>query len=247
MTLLRRGVTLLRGLAPDKWSSSSSSIGGSGAVEGARRTSASAVHSAGGATHRAKWLLVSLRDEYPKRGFWGTVQAVRMGKVGMFDRCLVGADEFGNRYFEDRAQWYGRDRWVEYADYRNSDPAGLPPEWHAWLHHSVDDTPTAPDTRWRRAKFQKEPSVNMSGTPRAYAPRNSPRSPNFVGHLAASNIEAWQPRATEAKAATTTMTTAAASAEEEEMSKRARRRQHRMRDVVSGRAGSEDDPRLDLP
>jgi NADH dehydrogenase (ubiquinone) 1 alpha subcomplex subunit 12 len=52
---------------------------------------------------------------------------------------LVGADKYGNRYFEDPTQFYGRNRWVEYADYKNLEYDGsqIPAEWFGWMHYKV--------------------------------------------------------------------------------------------------------------
>ena len=58
---------------------------------------------------------------------------------------LVGTDPYGNRYYRERGakplrRGGGRTsrekRWVIY----NGEPEGskVPPEWHAWLHHTVD-------------------------------------------------------------------------------------------------------------
>lgn len=30
---------------------------------------------------------------------------------------LVGTDKYGNKYYENPKYFYGRNRWVEYADY----------------------------------------------------------------------------------------------------------------------------------
>ena len=56
----------------------------------------------------------------------------------------MGTDKNGNRYYENRAEQYGRDRWVVYntgADLMDYDPATIPSEWHGWLHHMHDKLP----------------------------------------------------------------------------------------------------------
>ena len=61
---------------------------------------------------------------------------------------LVGTDDYGNRYYRlkgDKPQRLGggrfsrERRWVMYK----GEPEGskVPPEWHAWLHHTVDEVP----------------------------------------------------------------------------------------------------------
>ncbi|TPX34557.1 hypothetical protein SmJEL517_g02798 [Synchytrium microbalum] len=54
---------------------------------------------------------------------------------------LVGKDSFGNEYYEDKNDVAGRDRWVMYAKW-NYDPTQIPPEWHQWMQHVIDETPT---------------------------------------------------------------------------------------------------------
>src|ERR1700720_1289886 len=60
----------------------------------------------------------------------------------------VGTDAYGNRYYRlkgDKPQRLGAGRfsrerrWVIY----NGEPEGskVPPEWHAWLHHTVNEVP----------------------------------------------------------------------------------------------------------
>jgi len=36
----------------------------------------------------------------------------------------------------------GQHRWVEYKDIHNFDASMIPPEWHGWMHHTFDETPT---------------------------------------------------------------------------------------------------------
>ena len=52
---------------------------------------------------------------------------------------LVGADKYGNKYYEDPAMFYGRNRWVEYAEHRNLEYDGsqIPSDWFGWMHYKV--------------------------------------------------------------------------------------------------------------
>ena len=82
----------------------------------------------------------------------------------------VGRDQFGNRYFRTKGgnihpeSLRQERRWVIYAD--EVEASRVPPEWHAWLHHTTDalpgDTPRRP--------WQKEHVPNLTGTPLAYRP-----------------------------------------------------------------------------
>ncbi|MFQ5626762.1 MAG: NADH:ubiquinone oxidoreductase subunit NDUFA12 [Methyloligellaceae bacterium] len=79
---------------------------------------------------------------------------------------LVGKDEFGNRYYRERK---GAKRWVIYSDL--AEASKVPPDWHGWLHHTVDEPPTEESYSPRHWQTSHQP--NMTGTPRAYRPRGS--------------------------------------------------------------------------
>jgi NADH:ubiquinone oxidoreductase subunit len=91
---------------------------------------------------------------------------------------LVGTDGFGNRYYRERGQRArprggGRasreKRWVMYKG--EPEASKVPPEWHAWLHHTVD---TVPDPAARpKYPWEKEHQPNLTGTPFAYHPPGS--------------------------------------------------------------------------
>ncbi len=55
---------------------------------------------------------------------------------------FIGADEYGNRYFEERrTSLEGRKRrYVTYNGY--ADASRVPPDWHGWLHHTVAEPPS---------------------------------------------------------------------------------------------------------
>jgi NADH:ubiquinone oxidoreductase subunit len=108
---------------------------------------------------------------------------------------LVGHDGEGNRYFRDnrgRALERGggrpsrERRWVLYNG--AVEASRVPPEWHAWLHHTTDDIPTG------RLKYpwQKEHQRNLTGTPAAYRPSGSVLRGGAREH-ATADYEAWRP------------------------------------------------------
>lgn len=97
---------------------------------------------------------------------WGTrLFTWRKGK-------LVGEDEFGNRYYVQRS---GNGplgvpaRWVIYASL--SEASLVPPDWHGWLHHTVDELPTA--AAYAAKPWQQPHQMNMTGTAKAYRPNGS--------------------------------------------------------------------------
>jgi NADH:ubiquinone oxidoreductase subunit len=107
---------------------------------------------------------------------------------------LVGRDAYGNRYYREkggrRRDVGGLDRerrWVIY----NGEPEGsrVPPEWHAWLHHTSEAPPLGqrPTRPWI-----KEHLPNLTGTANAYRPRGH----EFRGGRrakATGDYEPWRP------------------------------------------------------
>ncbi|MBU3078938.1 NADH:ubiquinone oxidoreductase subunit NDUFA12 [Sphingomonas quercus] len=100
----------------------------------------------------------------------------------------VGRDALGNVYFETKAGRKGpRRRWVIYAG--ANDASRVPPEWHGWLHNTVDQTPDqAPPPR----EWQKPPLANMTGTAQAYRPAGALEA-GGVRAAATGDYEAWSP------------------------------------------------------
>jgi len=104
---------------------------------------------------------------------------------------LVGTDEFGNRYyFRKGHKLQGRERrWVLYKG--KVEASRVPPEWHAWLHHTTAEPLTEQSTRQK--DWQQEHVPNLTGTATAYRPRGHAYR---GGHRAAAtgDYEAWTPK-----------------------------------------------------
>ena len=96
----------------------------------------------------------------------------------------LGSDSLGNLYYGSKS---GR-RWVVYDG--ANDPSRLPPEWYAWLHHQLDDVPD--QALPPPPKFLKEPTGNLTGTPRAYRPSGAMER-GGVRQAASGDYEAWTP------------------------------------------------------
>ncbi len=100
----------------------------------------------------------------------------------------IGADGRGNVYYESRRVMpvYGRKRrYVALA--RGQDSSNVPPEWHAWLHHTTDEVVPRPDYPWLRPH-----QPNMTGTALAYRPRGH----DYAGgqrRVTGGDYEAWTP------------------------------------------------------
>lgn len=103
---------------------------------------------------------------------------------------LVGRDDTGNRYYRSKKRRTGgrQHRWVLYNG--ETEASRVPPEWHAWLHHTTDDVP--PEGGSPKHPWQKDHLPNQTGTPNAYRP---------PGHVlrggrrdrATGDYESWQP------------------------------------------------------
>jgi len=85
----------------------------------------------------------------------------------------VGRDRQGNRYYREKGGGFvHRDslrkerRWVLYDG--DVEASRVPPEWHAWLHHTTSEIPPegGPEVR----PWQKEHVPNRTGTSEAYRP-----------------------------------------------------------------------------
>ncbi|KAM9169885.1 NADH dehydrogenase [ubiquinone] 1 alpha subcomplex subunit 12 [Pangshura tecta] len=121
--------------------------------------------------------LEQIRAHGGLRGAFRQLSRVSDLKIG----TLVGVDKYGNKYYENKKNFFGRHRWVDYTTEMNGkntygevDGSMVPPEWHRWLHCMTEDPPTThpPEARefiWKNHKF------NLSGTPEQYVPFSTTR------------------------------------------------------------------------
>jgi NADH:ubiquinone oxidoreductase subunit len=106
---------------------------------------------------------------------------------------LVGEDESGNRYFRtkggkiDPTLGFER-RWVIYNGL--AEPSRVTPDWHGWLHHTVDVPPT--QESYQSRPWQKAHLPNLTGTANAWRPPGSTlaagKRPRATG-----DYKAWTP------------------------------------------------------
>jgi len=80
----------------------------------------------------------------------------------------VGTDSFGNRYYVGRGERHGarQKRWVLYKG--AAEASKVPPDWHAWLHHTIAAPPS--EQPLAAKPWEKEHEANRTGTPQAYLP-----------------------------------------------------------------------------
>ena len=104
---------------------------------------------------------------------------------------LVGRDELGNRYFIQR-KGVGPlgvpRRWVIYQNL--AEASQVPPEWHGWLHYTVDTPPTKES--YVAKPWQKPHVMNLTGSPQAWRPKGSILGKGVRSRVAA-DYKAWRP------------------------------------------------------
>ena len=103
---------------------------------------------------------------------------------------IVGEDEVGNRYFEEKKPSLEgrRRRWVIYPGYPEA--SSVPPMWHAWLHYTLDEPPSAADMK--RRSWEKPSQPNLTGTKLAYRPKGS-LARDGARPKVSGDYEAWTP------------------------------------------------------
>ncbi|CAG8436892.1 7621_t:CDS:2 [Ambispora gerdemannii] len=114
--------------------------------------------------------------------YWRQLQHIGDTKAG----TLVGVDQFGNKYYENKEEIYGRDRWVEYGGtlYKDAyeDASMIPSEWHRWIHKLTEYPPTVEPAANPTFKATHKP--NFTGTDKAYKPYNT----------TAPKYHSWEPK-----------------------------------------------------
>lgn len=112
--------------------------------------------------------------------------------TGLFTRrhgSKVGEDAIGNLYFQGGTDVHGNPRrWVIYNG--SNDASRVPPEWHVWLHGTIERLPDEvlpPPRRWQAA-----PQPNLTGTREAYRPAGALEAGGKRA-AATGDYEAWSP------------------------------------------------------
>lgn len=99
---------------------------------------------------------------------------------------LVGEDSQGNKYYRSRKD--PQHRWVIYNGL--AEASRIPPEWHGWMHKTVDTPPAS--AAYKPRAWEKPHMPNLTGSEHAYRPAGSlvtgtPRAST------AGDYEAWKP------------------------------------------------------
>ena len=110
--------------------------------------------------------------------------------VAQFRGVLVGMDEFGNNYYRSKTKDLNsrERRWVLYK----SEPDGslVPPEWHAWLHHTTDKPLI--EAIIKQKEWHLDHLPNLTGTAEAYRPKgHAYKGGNRAS--SSSDYQSWEP------------------------------------------------------
>ncbi|MFL1464132.1 NADH-ubiquinone oxidoreductase subunit NDUFA12 family protein [Roseococcus sp. DSY-14] len=100
----------------------------------------------------------------------------------------VGTDSLGNAYFESRrvVPTYNRTRrFVVLA--KGMDSSAVPPEWHAWLHHTTAAPLERPDYPWLLPHQPNRTGTALAYRPKGHEYRGGQRAPT------GGDYEAWTP------------------------------------------------------
>ena len=95
----------------------------------------------------------------------------------------VGEDAQGNLFYRNAK---GDRRWVIFNG--EIEASRIDPDWHGWLHHTWDQTPT--ERPLTRKAWQKPHAENATGSAAAYAPSGSLRQ---AVPAERRDYQAWQP------------------------------------------------------
>lgn len=101
----------------------------------------------------------------------------------------VGEDSLGNVYYRSKRKRAGNreERWVVFNG--EAEASRVPPEWHAWLHHTTDAPIEIPARPWL-----KPHQANLTGTEQAYLPPGHDRR-GGQRSAATGDYEPWSPDA----------------------------------------------------
>ena len=149
-------------------------------------------------------------------GFHRMKMRLKMNKLSNTP-VLVGRDEFGNRYYEDTSESFGRNQWVEYRAPNKKvsqsredgavhggttdhgfDASQVGPQWHGWLHYMTDEKPgTLTGYDGKLPSYTLAHAANQTGRsgspePDRYHPPWHRNSRVYTGQHQ-EKVEAWVP------------------------------------------------------
>ena len=96
---------------------------------------------------------------------WWNGQTLGTRLQTIFFGKLVGEDELGNKYYQNKK---GK-RWVIYNG--EVEASKIPNEWYSWMHYMNNKLEN--DHNLKKYKWQKNHLPNQTGTTNAYNPKNN--------------------------------------------------------------------------
>ena len=93
---------------------------------------------------------------------WWNSQTIGTFLYTIFFGKLIGKDEFGNKYYQNKK---GK-RWVVYKGEINA--SKITSDWFSWIHHITDRNPS--EIRQKKYSWQKPHEENKTGTKKSYRP-----------------------------------------------------------------------------
>ncbi len=104
---------------------------------------------------------------------------------------FVAEDSFGNRYYVQKSGTGPIGKPRRFVTYKNGAEASkVPPEWHGWLHYTVDTPPT--EEQYQAKPWEKPHQPNMTGTANAYRPAGSILTPTKRAQ-GTGDYKPWRP------------------------------------------------------
>jgi len=96
---------------------------------------------------------------------WWNGQTLGTRLQTIFFGKLVGEDELGNKYYQNKK---GK-RWVIYNG--EVEASKIPNDWYSWMHHTNNKIENRRNLK--KYKWQKNHLPNQTGTTNAYNPKNN--------------------------------------------------------------------------
>ena len=93
----------------------------------------------------------------------------------------VGEDDAGNMFYETKDSVK---RWVIFNG--ESEATRVNPDWHGWLHYTVDETPD--EANYQRRDWHQPHQINPTGTKDAHKPAGPADTASY-----ASGYDSWKP------------------------------------------------------
>ena len=111
---------------------------------------------------------------------WWNGQTLGTRLQTIFFGKLVGEDELGNKYYQNKK---GK-RWVIYNG--EVEASKIPNDWYSWMHHTNNKIENSHDLK--KYKWQKNHLPNQTGTTNAYNPKNNKNNEKFAEILVLDKV-----------------------------------------------------------